>query len=176
MVLEINTYDAANDPSISPEDYEKIKGWVFAARKAREISQQMMPYQDFQETEEHEPIVVTIDDQKFFVNPQQMNWSKEYKIEEAEIVYDKDITQWMGPKLWKLTINLKTFTQLEKDFLWYLGDEDEDHPGPHKIEAAIPTGSMCMYLRKKNGHQIEGESDHMWYWSLDFIECHDAGL
>lgn len=169
MVLAVEVFDANVVAS-------KMDPVEFQRKYAQSISKMMMPSQDFQETEERGEITVTIDDQKFHVNPQQMNWSKEYKIEEAEIVYDKDITQWMGPKLWKLTINLKTFTQLEKDFLWYLGDEDGGYPGPHKIEAAIPTGSMCMYLRKKNGQQIEGESDNMWYWNLEFIESHDAGL
>lgn len=26
------------------------------------------------------------------------------------------------------------------------------------------------------GQQVEGESDNLFYWSLEFIECHEAGI
>ncbi len=137
---------------------------------------QAMPLQDYLETEENKEVKVTIDGHEFRVNPQQMSWSKEFKINEDEIVYDKDITQWMGVKNKRLSINLKTFTALEKEFLWELGDDDGAYPGPHLIEAAIPTGSICMYLKKWSCQQVEGESDNLFYWSLEFVESHEAGI
>jgi hypothetical protein len=165
MVVEIN-YDVAalmSAPDINSE-------------MARQAGQQMMASQQYLETEEKQEVKVTIDGHEFRVNPQQMNWSKEFKIEEAEVVYEQDITQWMGPKNRRLGISLKTFTEDEKDFLWYLGDEDGVHNGPHLIEAAIPTGSICMYLKKGSGQQVEGESDNMWYWTLEFWEANENGI
>lgn len=132
--------------------------------------------QDFMEVEEKKEVKVSIDGREFRVNPQQMRWSKQFKIDEAEVVYDQDITQWMGKKNKRLTMSIKTFTSDEKEFLWYLGDEDGPNPGPHEIEAAIPTGSLCMYLSKWDGHQLEGESDDMWYWTLEFVEANENGV
>ncbi|MDM7912452.1 MAG: hypothetical protein QUS09_05080, partial [Methanotrichaceae archaeon] len=135
MVVEINT-DPVGDG---------LTKYYSNGKQVSEAEYFRLKYGSNEEVEPQE-VKVTIDGHDFRVNPQQMSWSKEYKIEEAEIVYDKDITQWMGPKLWRLNINLRTFTVDEKDFLWYLGDEDGGYPGPHKIEAAIPTGSMCCLL------------------------------
>lgn len=165
MVLELN-YDVS---ALMAADN-------ISAEMARQAGQQMLPSQDYLETEEKKEVKVTIDGHEFRVNPQQMRWSKQFKIEEAEVVYEQDITQWLGPKNRVLSISLKTFTEDEKDFLWYLGDEDGQYPGPHLIEAAIPTGSICMYLRKSEGWQIEGESDNMWYWSLEFVEANENGI
>lgn len=167
MVVEI-----AVDPVAQGMD---LNGEVQRAM-AQAMSQQMMPSQDFSETEENKEVKVTIDSHEFRVNPQQMSWSKEFKINEDEIVYDKDITQWMGVKNKRLSINLKTFTADEKEFLWELGDDDGPYPGPHLIEAAIPTGSICMYLKKWSGQQVEGESDNMWYWQLEFWEANENGI
>jgi hypothetical protein len=63
MVLEIN-YDVAAlmaAPDISAE-------------MAKQAGQQMMPSQDYLETEENKEVKVTIDGHEFRVNPQQMNW------------------------------------------------------------------------------------------------------
>ena len=165
MVLEI-TYDVGQLMAADNLQQEM----------ARQASQQMMPSQNYDETEENKEVKVTIDGHEFRVNPQQMRWSKEFKIDEAEVVYEQDITQWMGKKNRRLSISMKTFTEDEKNFLWDLGDEEGLYPGPHLIEAAIPTGSICMYLKKWEGWQVEGESDNMWYWSLEFWEANENGI
>lgn len=173
MSIEVNTYDL--DAPMTLLDMQRISKWLIEYQAAQETGKRLMPPQMFQEAEDKGKVIVKIDDIQFLVNPQQMNWSKAYKIEENEIVYRKDISQWMGSKLWVLTMSLKTFTEVEKDFLWYLGDEDGT-PGPHMIEAAIPSGGLCMYLKNKTGQQVEGESDSVWYWTLTLIEAHDGGI
>jgi len=167
MVVEISVDPVANGMDLNGEVQRAL---------AQSMSQSMMPSQNYLEAEENKEVKVTIDGHEFRVNPQQMSWSKEFKIEEAEVVYEQDITQWMGVKNKRLSISLRTFTADEKEFLWYLGDEDGEHNGPHIIEAAIPTGSICMYLKKWSGQQVEGESDNTWAWSLEFVESNENGI
>ncbi|MFB3764830.1 MAG: hypothetical protein ACE14P_06225 [Methanotrichaceae archaeon] len=178
MVLEINVDliggIVANDPAEqTSHGFESFIGPSGERISAEEFYRL---FYGLNKDKEPSRVKVTIDGHDFRVNPQQMNWAKAYKIEESEIVYKKDISQWMGPKLWQLTISLTTFTALEKDFLWYLGDDDGNYPGPHNIEAAIPTGSMCMYLKNKTAQQVGGESDSVFYWQLTFLEAHDGGI
>jgi hypothetical protein len=33
-----------------------------------------------------------------------------------------------------------------------------------------------MYLKKWSGQQVEGESDNMWYWQLEFWEANENGI
>lgn len=167
MVVEISVDPVAQGMDLNGEVQRAL---------AQSMSQSMMPSQNYLEAEENKEVKVTIDGHEFRVNPQQMSWSKEFKIEEAEVVYEQDITQWMGVKNKRLSISLRTFTADEKEFLWYLGDEDGEHNGPHIIEAAIPTGSICMYLKKWSGQQVEGESDNTWAWALEFVESNENGI
>lgn len=167
MVVEISVDPVAQGMDLNGEVQRAL---------AQSMSQSMMPSQNYLEAEENKEVKVTIDGHEFRVNPQQMSWSKEFKIEEAEVVYEQDITQWMGVKNKRLSISLRTFTADEKEFLWYLGDEDGEHNGPHIIEAAIPTGSICMYLKKWSGQQVEGESDNTWAWALEFWEANENGI
>lgn len=167
MVVEISVDPVAQGMDLNGEVQRAL---------AQSMSQSMMPSQNYLEAEENKEVKVTIDGHEFRVNPQQMSWSKEFKIEEAEVVYEQDITQWMGVKNKRLSISLRTFTADEKEFLWYLGDEDGEHNGPHIIEAAIPTGSICMYLKKWSGQQVEGESDNTWAWQLEFWEANENGI
>lgn len=131
------------------------------------------PPQNYYEEESKKFIPVKIDDHEFMVNPQEMSWTFETKLEQKEVVYDKDTTQWMGPKLEILNMSVKTYNADEKDFLWHLGKVE--NPGPFIITAAIPGGSICMLLKNRTGKQVEGEDDNLWYWTLQFIENSQRG-
>ncbi len=118
-------------------------------------------------------IKVTIDGQKFKVNPRQIEWKKEFKTVEFDIPYYKNKTQTMGSKLWRVSMTIRTLKNSERRFLWDLGEPDV-HPGPHLLVTAGATNAMCVYMTSKSQVQAQAEGDNTFLWTLEFIEASDA--
>jgi len=117
-------------------------------------------------------VPVTIDGMHFVVNPRNIEFSNEHKIEEKKIPYYKDISIYMGEGLWHLTLTLRTLKMEEKNFLWNLGTLKI--PGPHLLLTSA-SGYICMFVKNKRCVQVQGESDNVFLWTLEFTEDDEQG-